>query len=157
MHNDNLPKDWITAFESFCVGCRSHRINQFYFHICNVKGKNSLTFICYSVFFRILLNEFIQIITYSYDVKLHQITARHQRNFFLVPRLHFPARKKVTTQQEDFKNNCKPVEISIFKMHGQEEPCRSYSINLYHCRIAKLRATILIIRNWDTFYLAFIH
>ena len=94
MHNDNLPKDWITAFESFCVGCRSHRINQFYFHICNVKGKNSLTFICYSVFFRILLNEFIQIITYSYDVKLHQITARHLRNFFPRTQAPFPSKKK---------------------------------------------------------------
>ena len=38
-------------------------------------------------------------------------------------------------------------------MHGQEEPCRSYSINLYHCRIAKIRTTIFIIQNRDIFYL----
>ena len=111
--------------------------------------------------FCILPHTFKRIYSNYYIFLRCKIASNHRKTpkklFFLVPRLHFPARKKVTTQQEDFKNNCKPVEISIFKMHGQEEPCRSYSINLYHCLIAKLRATILIIRNWDTFYLAFIH
>ena len=156
MHNDNLPKDWITAFEKFLCRLSITQNKPILFSHFVEKGKNSLMFICYSICFLILLNEFIQIITYSYYVKWHQITARHLKNF-LVPRLHFPARKKVTTQQEDFKNNCKPAEFSIFKMHGQEEPCRSYSINLYHCRMAKIKTIISIIQNWDTFYLGFIH
>ena len=115
MHNDNLPKDWITAFEKFLCRLSITQNKPILFSHFVEKGKNSLMFICYSICFLILLNEFIQIITYSYDVKLHQITTRHQRNFFPYTQAPFLSSKKVSTLQEDFKNNYNQLKFQFYK------------------------------------------
>ena len=124
MHNDNLPKDWITAFEKFLCRLSITQNKPILFSHFVEKGKNSLMFICYSVCFLILLNEFIQIISYSYYVKWHQITARHLKNFL------YPG--SISQQEKRLPRNRKISRTTVNQQNFQFLKCMDKKNHVVH-------------------------